>query len=113
MSKPANAGPMTAGAPTDESPGTTFANLIFQPGTPQSYTGGGDSYVTANSTSDCNDSDTDEMTSTLGLIQWWSTAGVGPFLVKPDGTISDSADVVDPVSGATIHYTWSLAKIDQ
>ena len=110
-----SAGPMTPAMLIDSTPGSTFSNLILYPGMPQTYTGGGQTWVTETTTTSCNNSlGMDETSSALAFIQWWSTPGAGPFEVDPTGTsISGSANVQDPATGSTITYTWNFSKVDE
>ncbi len=109
------AGPMIPAMLIDSTPGATFSNLILYPGMPQTYTGGGQSWITATTTTSCNNSlGIDETSSALAFIQWWSTPGAGPFEVDPTGTtISGSAVVPDQGTGSTITYTWNFTKVDE
>ena len=98
--------------PGDTTPGSSYANIVLFDGTPQTYLGGGQSFVTETTTSNCNDSNIDMVTSSLAYIQWWATSG-STYQVSSDTMINGSSDAFDPMSGQSLHYTWSFTKMDE
>ena len=54
-------GPMSPGTVISSTPGTTFANIVLFQGMPQTYIGGGQSFVMDSGITTCNDTTTDEV----------------------------------------------------
>lgn len=110
-----SAGAMLPATVIDQSPGATFSTLRVFPGMPQTYLGGGQSWVTMTTTTSCNNSEgIDETSSGISFIQWWSTPGATPFQVSPsEDTISGTATVPDQGSGTVITYAWNFTKVDE